>query len=158
MYLSNKFAKYDATCQAFQWNRCYVLTDSHMGPSYLLWKPCPSVQMKTLFHCDGNQQGDRCTRSICQNPSSIQALFWPGWNVKMQLAKVSRWRDFMQHIKIICPWSRTLHHWRYPSWFQFPRQHWHVQAIKLPQPPAALKKHTDMAEFKKTQAYQIDKW
>ena len=33
-----------------------------------------------------------------------------------------------------------------------------VQAIKLPKPPAALQKHTDMKEFKKTQSYQIDKW
>lgn len=43
--------------------------------------------------------------------------------------------------------------WAFPFW-------WEVipQAIKLPNPPAALQKHTDPAEFKKTQSYQIDKW
>jgi len=33
-----------------------------------------------------------------------------------------------------------------------------LKAIKMPDPPAPLKKHTDPAEFKKTQSYQVDKW
>ena len=33
-----------------------------------------------------------------------------------------------------------------------------LRAIKLPNPPDALKEVTDPKEFRKTQSYQLDKW
>jgi hypothetical protein len=33
-----------------------------------------------------------------------------------------------------------------------------MQAIKIPNPPLALREHTDPVEFKKTQSYLADKW
>lgn len=33
-----------------------------------------------------------------------------------------------------------------------------LQAIRKPRPPPVLKDHYDEAEYKKTQAYNIDKW